>query len=141
MNDRVLVWLRQWEDAINRVDYAAGRALFSPDVVSFGTLTGMMRGMDNLEAQQWRKIWPTIRDFHFVDPVVLFADERSAVIVSLWRSKGRTGDGGWYDRRGRATLALRTERGALVCCHSHLSMEQGVPVRAPGALEAAAQDS
>ena len=40
MNDKALEWLRQWENAINAADFAAARLLFSPDVVSFGTLAG-----------------------------------------------------------------------------------------------------
>jgi len=132
--DRALAWLRLWEGAIDRVDYAAGRALFSPDVVSFGTLTAFMVGIDELEAKQWRHIWPTIRDFRFEDPRVLPADgDKAAVVVSRWRSRGRSAEGGWYERSGRCTLMLRMEEGRLVCCHSHLSMDQGVPALAAAA--------
>lgn len=129
MNDKALEWLRQWESMINAADFAGARLLFSPDVISFGTLTGFMSGLQELEKLQWRKIWPTIKDFKFDDPMVLFSGEpaASAVIVSLWHSKGKTSGGGWYDRKGRATLVLRLEKNLLVCCHSHLSMHPGIP--------------
>lgn len=128
MNNKALAWLRQWESMINAADFVGARRLFSPDVVSFGTLTGSMTGLQELEDLQWRKIWPTIKDFKFDDPMVLFSGEPapSAVIVSLWQSSGKTG-GGWYDRKGRATLVLRQENNLLVCCHSHLSMDPGIP--------------
>jgi ketosteroid isomerase-like protein len=129
MNDKALEWLRQWESMINAADFAGARRLFSPDVISFGTLTGFMSGLQELEKLQWRKIWPTIKDFKFDHPVVVFSGEPapSAVIVSLWHSKGKTGSGGWYDRKGRATLVLRLEMSRLRCCHSHLSMDPGIP--------------
>ena len=129
MNDKALEWLRQWETAINAADFAAARLLFSPDAVSFGTLAGSTTGLHELETLQWRKIWPTIKDFKFDGPLVLLTGEPtlSAVIVSLWHSKGKTLGGGWCDRKGRATLVLRIENGVLRCCHSHLSMEPGTP--------------
>lgn len=129
MNDKALEWLRQWETAINEEDFAAARRLFSPDVISFGTLTGFMAGLQELETRQWRKIWPTIKDFKFDNPAILVTGESasSTVIASLWHSKGKTSGGGWYDRKGRATLVLRLENNLLVCSHSHLSMDPGMP--------------
>ena len=129
MNDKALEWLRQWESMINAADFAGARRLFSPGVVSFGTLTGFMSGLEELEKLQWRRIWPAIRDFRFDDPVVLSGGEPapSTVIVSLWHSRGKTSSGNWYDRKGRATLVLRLENDVLVCCHSHLSMDPGIP--------------
>ena len=129
MNDKALEWLRQWENAINAADFAAARLLFAPDVKSFGTLAGAMTGLQELEALQWRKVWPLIKDFRFDRPIVLLEGKaaHSAVILSLWHSKGKAGAGGWYDRKGRATLVLRLENGLLRCCHSHLSMDPGLP--------------
>ena len=129
MNNKALEWLRQWENLINAADFESARPLFSPDVVSFGTLTGIMTGLDELETLQWREVWPTIKDFKFDDPMILLTGEpaHSAVIISLWHSKGKTIGGGWYDRKGRATLVLRLENSLLVCCHSHLSMDPGMP--------------
>ena len=129
MNGKVLQWLREWEKAINAADYAAARLLFSPDVVSFGTLAGATAGLHELETWQWRKIWPTIKDFRFDGPIILVIGEpaHSAVVASLWRSKGKSLDGGWYDRTGRATLLLKLENNLLGCCHSHLSIDHGIP--------------
>lgn len=129
MNDKALEWLRQWEALINAADFAGARQLFSPDVVSFGTMTGFTTGLQELETRQWRKVWPNIKDFRFDDPAVLRTGEpaQSTVIISLWHSKGKTAGGGWHGRKGRATLVLRLENNVLVCCHSHLSMEPGMP--------------
>lgn len=128
MNEKALEWLRQWEGLINAADFAEARRLFSHDVVSFGTFTGYMAGLQEIETLQWRKIWPTIKDFKFDNPKVLCNGEPglSAVIVSLWHSLGKTSSG-WRDRTGRATLVLRLEKNQLVCCHSHLSMDPGIP--------------
>ena len=129
MNNKALEWLQQWEKLINANDYENARPLFSPDVISFGTVAGFVSGLSELETRQWRKVWPTIKEFKFADPIILPTGEpaHSFVIISRWHSKGREADGGWYDRKGRATLVLRVEGRLLRCCHSHLSMEPGIP--------------
>ena len=128
VQDKALKWLKEWEGLINRVDFAAARHMFADDVVSFGTFAEILHGLDDLEQRQWHKIWPTIADFTFEEPEILRSeDEAIAAIVVLWHSKGKTGDGGWYPRKGRATLILKEEKGKLRCIHSHLSMEPGIP--------------
>lgn len=129
MKGKVLQWLREWESLINAQDFEAARRLFAEDVVSFGTYSEIMAGLADLEARQWRVIWPTITDFSFEDPKIITSgdDPGTAIVISLWRSKGRTQDNGWYARRGRATLVLKFDGRQLTCVHSHLSMEPGIP--------------
>jgi ketosteroid isomerase-like protein len=129
MKAEVLLWLRKWERLINSQDFAEARSLFSNDVVSFGTFAELLTGLDDLEARQWRKIWPTIVGFTFDEPLVLVSEEnpQTATVISLWHSQGKAGKDGFYQRRGRATLVLRNQKNGLRCIHSHLSMEPGIP--------------
>jgi ketosteroid isomerase-like protein len=60
-----LTWLRTFEAACRRRDFEAGRRLFAPDAVAFGTYATAVHGLDNIEREQWRQIWPRIRDFRF----------------------------------------------------------------------------
>lgn len=125
----VFDWLDTWQSLINSGDFESARALFSADVVSFGTVTGFMRGLCELEERQWRQVWHKIRDFRFEkDAAIVFADERSPLVTvaCLWHSHGRTRSA-WYERRGRVTLVLLQKDGALQCVHSHFSMEPGIP--------------
>jgi len=124
-----LEWLKKWERRINEVDFAGARPLFADSVVSFGTFAEVLHGLDQLEALQWREIWPTITDFKFEEPrILVFRDNPGiATLVVLWHSKGKTKDGGWYRRKGRATLVLKNGKDGLRCIHSHLSMEPGIP--------------
>lgn len=126
MKSKVLHWLRDWEVLINGQDFARARLLFAEDVVSFGTFSEILTGLSDLEARQWRVIWPTIAGFTFDDPKIVISSD-TAIVISLWRSQGKTKDGGWYDRKGRCTLVLRQDGERLVCIHSHLSMEPGIP--------------
>lgn len=129
MKAEALEWLKEWERLINAVDFEGARPLFAESVVSFGTFAEVLYGLDQLEALQWRKIWPTITDFKFEVPKILFFkdDPGIATLVVLWHSKGKTKNGGWYRRKGRATLVLKNEKSGLRCIHSHLSMEPGIP--------------
>jgi ketosteroid isomerase-like protein len=131
MKAAALQWLRQWEALINAQDFARARSLFSQDVISFGTFAEILNGLDELEALQWRTIWPTIADFTFEETHVLVSEASPQIvtIVTLWRSKGKTKNAGWYDRKGRATLILKSEDDRLRCIHSHLSMAPGIPPR------------
>ncbi len=126
MRSKVLQWLRDWEVLINGQDFAKARPLFAKDVVSFGTFSEILTGLADLEARQWRVIWPTIAGFTFDDPKIVTSGD-TTIVISLWHSKGKTKDGSWYDRRGRCTLVLRQDGEKLVCIHSHLSMEPGIP--------------
>ena len=129
VQEKSLRWLKKWERLINATDFAGARPLFSEQVVSFGTFAEILNGLDELESEQWRVIWPTIADFTFQEPKIFCFDDASGIagIIALWRSKCRRKDGGWYLRKGRATLILKQERGELRCIHSHLSMEPGIP--------------
>ena len=126
MKSKVLQWLREWEVLINGQDFAKARTLFAEDVISFGTFSEILNGLSDLEARQWRVIWPTIAGFTFDDPQVVISGD-TTIVISLWHSKGKTRDDGWYDRKGRATLVLRQDGERLLCIHSHLSMEPGIP--------------
>ncbi len=129
MKVKALKWLAEWERLINAVDFAGARPYFAENVVSFGTYAEVLYGLDQLEALQWRKIWPTIADFKFEEPtILLFEDDPGiATIVVLWHSRGKTTKDGWYRRKGRATLVLKDGKDGLRCIHSHLSMEPGIP--------------
>ena len=130
MKVEALEWLKEWERLINDVDFEGARSLFADSVVSFGTFAEVLYGLDHLEAMQWRKIWPTVRDFKFEEPKILVFRPGIATLVVLWHSRGKTKDGVWHRRKGRATLVLKKAKGSLRCIHSHLSMEPGIPALA-----------
>ena len=125
-----LEWLKRWENLINATDYGNARQLFSPDVIGFGTVAGTTQGIEQLETMQWRNVWPTIRNFVFDAPLIGHAHHENpglVVIAATWHSDGRSGEGGWYARRGRATAILENNGNALLCIHTHFSMEPGIP--------------
>ncbi len=131
-NEQVLQWLDDWQLLINTGQYEAARSLFSSDVLAFGTVTGMMRGLQELEQRQWREVWHRIKDFCFdKETVKIFTDSTSqiATVCCLWHSLGKT-RASWYERRGRVTLVLRVMDNRLSCLHSHFSMEPGIPATA-----------
>ena len=123
----VHAWVLEWAACIRAVDYAAARAMFDPDVVSFGTRTRMMSGLDELERRQWRKVWPVTTGFRF-DPertrCEISPDRRIACVIAPWASKGKRGNGRAFTRRGRATIVLRrrTLRSPWRALHTHLSL-------------------
>ncbi len=129
VKEKALDWLKRWERLINAADFVGARGLFVETVVSFGTFADVLNGLDELESRQWRVIWPSIADFTFDEPKVLAFEDAPGIagIVALWHSRGRTKDGGWYQRKGRATLILKDGIEGLRCIHSHLSMEPGIP--------------
>jgi len=132
MSSEVLDWLARWEALVNAGDIEAARSFFATDVVAFGSLATTMYGLDALVARQWSQIWPTIRDFAFdrdTLSVRTVGDGTLAVIAGAYRSLGKDGGGGWYDRAGRATLVLEKRGGRYLCVHSHFSMNPGVPAK------------
>lgn len=131
------VWLDRWRDLIVARDYVEARSLFAPDVVAYGTVTGYMRGLDELERRQWRQVWGRTKDFAFCKETLFIvgAGATAATVGCLWQSSGMTQQD-WYARRGRMTLVLERREVGLVCVHSHLSMEPGIPPLDPASSPA-----
>jgi ketosteroid isomerase-like protein len=132
MSSEALEWLGRWEALVNAGDIEAARPFFAGDVVAFGSLAPAMHGLDALVARQWSQIWPTIRDFALDRETLSVRSVGGGALVVIageYRSLGKDGNGGWYDRAGRTTLVLEKRAGGYVCVHSHFSMVPGIPAR------------
>ncbi len=117
-----LEWLSTFEAACRGRDFAAGRRLFAPDAVAFGTFATAVHGLDNIEREQWRQIWPRIRDFRFAELPAVTAAEGSAWIAATWSSGAAAPDGQPFTRHGRATFVLARREGRWLAVHSHVSL-------------------
>jgi ketosteroid isomerase-like protein len=136
-HDSIATWFRRWSGLVASVDFAPARALFAPDVVAFGTFQHHLRGLDALEAEQWRQVWPTIEDFRFeLDTLVtgVSPDRLMGFGAIMWSSTGIAGDGSRFDRPGRCTVVLRRDRveAPWLGIHTHFSLGRGVPQRSHG---------
>lgn len=130
----VRAWLSRFGDCVGEVDFASARALFAADVVGFGTWAEVLRGLDDLEALQWRKVWPTIDAFAFDvsgADVLVSPDGLLAAVVAGWTSIGTGEDGSTFDRPGRATIVVRrsTPMDPWQGVHTHFSLARDVPQR------------
>jgi ketosteroid isomerase-like protein len=127
MHDDVKAWLAHWERAIKDRDFDSGRALFHVDASGFGTVTERTHTLDELERDQWRKVWPRTRGFAF-DMSDLHAhtsaDSTMALVHAPWTSTGVDQSGQTRARAGRCTVVLT--RAApdhpWLCIHTHFSM-------------------
>ena len=132
--DHALVrdWFKELSDHVQAVDFAAARHLFAEDFIAFGTFSNFVYGRDNAEANQWRKVWPTIDGFLWrLDDVqaLVSPDRLFAVGLAVWDSTGYLPDGKPFDRKGRATVSFA--RKAIgepwVATHTHMSLFRGTP--------------
>jgi ketosteroid isomerase-like protein len=118
----IVGWLREFEGACRGRDFAAGRQCFADDAVAFGTWATQVVGLDNIEREQWRNVWPRIREFRFEDHPVTAASGDTAWIAGAWSSDATGPDGRPFTRRGRATFVLARRDGRWRCVHSHVSL-------------------
>jgi ketosteroid isomerase-like protein len=118
----LMQWLREFEAAVRARDFAAGRRLFADDAVAFGTWATAVTGLANIEREQWRNVWPRIRDFRCGDRPVASAIGDSGWIASEWSSDATGADGKPFRRSGRATFVLARRDGQWRCAHSHVSL-------------------
>lgn len=128
----VLSWLERFQQCVRSFDYEAARPMFDDDVLAFGSLTDVMTDRNILENNQWRNVWPRIKDFSFeTETLRLFTElpVNTITLACLWRSLGVI-PSGYYERRGRVTMVLRRRHNQLLCVHSHFSMEPGIPALA-----------
>jgi len=117
-----LDWLRTFEAACRGRDFAAGRRLFAPDAVAFGTYATAVHGLDNIEREQWRQIWPRIREFRFEEHPTVAGAGDGAWVAATWSSEATGPDGKTFTRHGRATFNLARRDGRWVAVHSHVSL-------------------
>ena len=117
-----LDWLSTFEAACRGQDFEAGRRLFAPDAVAFGTYATAVHGLDNIEREQWRQIWPRIRGFRFDAQPAVAGTGDSAWIAATWSSEATSADGQPFTRRGRATFNLARRDGRWLAVHSHVSL-------------------
>jgi ketosteroid isomerase-like protein len=136
-HDEIMAWFDEWSGYVAAVDYASARALFHPEVVGFGTYMEYVRGLDALEARQWRSIWGTIADFRFATEHLICgvsSDGLQAWGITPWTSTGFHEDGSSYERPGRATVLFVRENLAerWRAIHTHISLSPGTPQRSHG---------
>jgi ketosteroid isomerase-like protein len=131
-----LTWLRDFEAACRGRNFDAGRLMFAPDAVAFGTWAMAVHGLDNIEREQWRNVWPRIRGFTFEPKPEIRTDGATAWIAAGWRSEATGPDGRTFPRPGRATFILSRRDGRWLCVHSHVSLQPTQSESAHGRLGA-----
>jgi len=120
--DEIRAWLYDFEKACRDRDFAAGRRMFAPDAVAFGTWATAVHGLDNIEREQWRNVWPRIRGFAFDERPAVNVSGDAAWIAAQWSTEATAPDGQPFRRRGRGTFVLARRDGRWLCVHSHFSL-------------------
>lgn len=116
-------WLETFAACVRARDFDAARPMIAGDVVSFGTKAAMVEGRENLIAQQWRHIWPTIQGFTFdLGTLHWRRAEELAWAVLTWTSQGFRPDGTPFPRPGRATFTFARRDGRWLATHTHFSL-------------------
>src|SRR5262245_40569249 len=131
-------WLRTFEAACRGCDFEAGRRCFADDAVAFGTWAHAVSGLANIEREQWRNVWPRIRNFT-VEAPVFGEDGDLAWVATSWWSDATAPDGGGLRREGRATFVLARRQEQWRCVHSHVSLLPSQSAAVHGRLESAAR--
>jgi ketosteroid isomerase-like protein len=87
-------WLAAWDALVKSVDFVPARALFAPNIASFGTKADVVEGIASLEDNQWRAVWPAIEDFAFDIggmKVGVSPDRLIAFLIATWTAAVSTG--------------------------------------------------
>lgn len=127
MSDTTAIELRDWLEAfaacVRTQDFDGARPMIAKEVVSFGTKAAMVVGRENLIAQQWRHIWPTIQGFTFdLDTLHWHRADDTAWAVLTWTSQGLRPDGTPFPRPGRATFTFIRRDATWLATHTHFSL-------------------
>jgi ketosteroid isomerase-like protein len=123
LHEQARQFLLEMQTCVRAVDFERARPLFAEDAVAFGTYAAIVHGRDRIEREQWRNVWPAIRDFTFrLDELECLGNERALCVVVPWDSLGTAADGSTFSRPGRATLLLEPRDGRWVATHSHFSL-------------------
>lgn len=139
--DELRDWFETWAGFVRERDFDSARGLFHPDVIGFGTHMRVVEGLDHLDIDQWRNVWPTIENFHFLTDQLRAGTSHDGLLawaVVPWESIGFFEDGSSFERPGRATVLF--SRGhwnePWRAIHSHISLAPGTPQRSFGRTDA-----
>ena len=123
--EAVRSWLAEMQDCVQKVDFERCRAIFAPDVAAFGSLGERLVGLEHLEADQWRRVWPRIAGFTFdLDQLDWGGTDTVLWLACPWTSEGRREDGTRFVRPGRITAVLENRNNAWVAVHTHHSLAE-----------------
>ena len=133
----VKAWLADWQPCAQGLDFEKAQSLFVKNTASFGTHMDVVEGIDALEENQWRNVWPNIEEFEWdFDNIKIgvSADRLMAFLITTWTSKGFDEEANSFDRPGRTTVILsRTSNDApWLGVHTHFSLHPGTPYRTFG---------
>jgi ketosteroid isomerase-like protein len=120
--DEVAGWLRTFEAACRTRDFDTGRGMFAEDALAFGTWARAVAGLPNIEREQWRNVWPRIRNFRFEERPTIRVVGDVAWIAAAWASEAMGPDGREFTRPGRGTFVLERRGGRWLAVHSHFSL-------------------
>lgn len=134
----IRAWFDTWGEYVRTRDFVAARALFDPAVVGFGTHMRIVHGLDALERDQWRNVWPSIERFTFRTDELegdVSTDGRTAWAIVPWESTGFAEDGTPFSRPGRATVVFQRDEPSgegWRAIHTHFSLTPGTPQKSWG---------
>jgi len=118
-------WLARFAHAVRSRDYQAGRGMFDPAALGFGTVVRRAEGLDVLAEAQWHRVWSRTEGFVFdLDRAAIDVEGNLAWVAVEWASTGFRGERP-VRRTGRATIVLRWWADAWYAIHTHFSRTPG----------------
>ena len=84
-------WYERWSGFVADVNFKPVRAMFAEDAIAFGSKVEVMTSQAQLEAEQWRSVWPSIEDYRFDTStleVIMSPDRLMAMGALIFRSTG-----------------------------------------------------
>lgn len=116
-------WLATFAAHVRAVDFESARLMCAPEMVAFGTVAYLVEGIDRVMEQQWRHVWPHIRDFTIrAEECRGAVDGDRAWAAVPWDSLGVGPDGHTFPRRGRFTVVLERRDDRWLAVHTHVSL-------------------
>lgn|GEM_PF-1012248 len=119
----IVDWLKAFSAAVRAHDYDAGKQLFAPEAMGFGTYGDRLDGLETLVDQQWHTIWEITRGYDFdYETIELGVNEHLGWAAATWTSQKQDDQGVWQTRPGRATFIFEKRDGQWLAVHSHHSL-------------------
>ena len=87
-------WYDRWSGYVADVNFTAARPTFAEDAIAFGSKVEVMTSQAQLEAEQWRSVWPSIENYRFDTSTLelIMSPDEYAVMVKLRRLLGALDD-------------------------------------------------
>ena len=114
-------------NCVRDLNFEGVRDLIPDDGIYFGSVAPVARGYEELKENQFKHVWPNVRDFTILPDSISVKSSGSQAWATCLFESGVADPSDQTKRRGRMTFVFELRNGDWIMVHSHDSLYPVTP--------------